>query len=317
MIRIVLAASGLLASPALAQQSVDPHAGHVMPEPAPPTDADDATGPVSTDPHAAHGPVEPSVAPAMAPDVAPVGTVPAPSPPTDFAADAIFGVEAMAKARAVLFSEVGDVPISTIRFDLAEVQVRNGSSGYRWEGEAWYGNGIHRAQLNYEGEGGFGEPLEQVEFQLLYSRAIAPYFNAEIGVRYDIRPDPSRAYIVVGVEGLAPYWFELSGQLFLSDKGDVSARVEASYDLRVTQRIIIQPRVEVNANAQDVAELGIGSGISYIEAGVRLRYEIAPNLAPYIGYEFAASLGDTADFVRGAGRDPSSGSFVAGIKFWF
>ena len=324
--------AGALLYPTTAMAQSDPHAGHrtaAAPQPQPAeahaghanveaTNTTAASAPdAAIDPHAGHSmPMQTNAAVPMT-ELQPAGSAPAPAPPLDHAADAVFGAEAMGAARDVLYSEIGDVPISTLRFDLAELQVRDGRNGYRWEGEAWYGNGIHRAQLNFEGEGEFGGSAEQIEFQLLYSRAIAPYFNAEVGVRYDIQPDPSRTYIVAGVEGIAPYWFEVSAQAFVSNRGELSARLEGSYDLRITQRLILQPRVELNLSAEDVPALRIGSGITDIEAGVRLRYEISPQFAPYVGYEYAAKVSGTADYARTMGDDPSVGNLVAGVRFWF
>ncbi len=326
MRRALLAAASsiALALPAFAMAQSDPHAGHGSPPPATPAAPVAAT----SDPHTGHRPATAPSAPTPPTDphaghamptreLQPAGSAPAPAPPTDHAADAVFGAESMSAARDILYSEIGDVPIATVRFDLAELQVRDGRNGYRWEGKAWYGNGIHRAQFKYEGEGEFGGSAEQIEFQLLYSRAIAPYFNAEIGVRHDIRPDPSRSYIVAGVEGMAPYWFDVAAQAFVSNRGEFSARLEGRYDLRVTQRLILQPRVEINVSADNVPALRIGSGLTDVEAGVRLRYEISPQFAPYVGYEFAAKLAGTADFSRAAGEDPSVGNLVAGMRFWF
>jgi copper resistance protein B len=113
-----------------------------------------------------------------------------------------------------------------VLFDLAEFQAREGRDGYRWAGEAWFGGDIDRLLIKTEGEGTFGEPVEDLEIQALYSRAISPFWNAHVGVRHDIVPNPSRTYAVVGVEGIAPYWFHLTGQMFLSDKGEFLARLE-------------------------------------------------------------------------------------------
>ena len=148
-------------------------------------------------------------------------------------------------------------------------------------------------------------------------RAISPYFNLEVGVRYDVSPDPSRGYAVIGVEGIAPYWFDVGAQLFLSDKGDILARFEGSYDQRITQKLILQPRGELNFAAQDVPANGIGSGLSDLELGLRLRYEIEREFAPYIGVEWAKKVGDSARFARAAGEDDDVVNFVAGIRFWF
>jgi copper resistance protein B len=122
---------------------------------------------------------------------------------------------------------------------------------------------------------------------------------------------------VAGIEGLAPYWFEVGGALFLSDKGDLLARVEASYDQRITQRLILQPNAELNFAAQDVPELGIGSGLSDIELGLRLRYEFVPEFAPYVGVNWERKTGDSARYAREDGEGVSAASLVAGIQFWF
>ena len=122
---------------------------------------------------------------------------------------------------------------------------------------------------------------------------------------------------MVGFQGLAPYLFELDTALFISHEGDVSARVEAEYELRLTQRLILQPRAEVNFALQDVPRLGIGRGLSTAEAGARLRYEIKRQFAPYIGVSWVGNVGRTADFVRAEGNDPSSFGLIGGLRLWF
>ena len=268
--------------------------------------------PVVSDPHAGHDMDPPEMASENE-----IGSTPAPAPPDDHAADSLFDPAIMGAARKALRHENGGLVNSMMLFNLAEYQARKGADGYRWEGEGWVGGDINRLVIKTEGEGSFGGPTEQAEFQLLYGRAIAPYFNLEAGVRYDIKPDPSRGYAVVGIEGIAPYWFDVGAQLFLSDKGHVLARFEGSYDQRITQSLILQPRAELNFAAQDVPANDIGSGLSDVELGLRLRYEISREFAPYIGVEWAKKLGDTARFARVAGEDADMVNFVAGIRFWF
>lgn len=246
-----------------------------------------------------------------------VGNVPAPPPPSDHAADALFDPAEMVRSREALRRENGGFSGSMILFDLAEYQARKGGDGYRWEGEAWFGGDINRLLIKTEGEGTFRQPLEDLEVQALYSRAISPFWNAQVGLRHDVVPNPSRTYAVVGVEGIAPYWFHVTGQLFVSNKGDLHARLEGSYDERITQRLIFQPRAEFNFAAQDVPEIGVGSGLSTFELGARLRYEIRREFAPYVGMEWSKKTGDTARYARLAGEDPDAVNFVAGIRFWF
>jgi copper resistance protein B len=252
-----------------------------------------------------------------APPATEIGTTPAPAPPEDHAADALFDPAEMARAREMLRKENGGLISRSVMFNLAEYQARARSDGYRWEGTARIGGDLQKLVIKSEGEGSFGGELDDAETQLLYSRAIAPYFDLQVGVRYDIKPNPSRTYAVVGIEGIAPFWFDVDAQLFLSNKGDVLARLEGYYDQRITQRLIAQPRAELNLAAQDVRENGIGSGFSDLELGLRVRYEIKPEFAPYIGVEWVRQFGDTARFARAAGGEASVTNFVAGLHFWF
>lgn len=247
----------------------------------------------------------------------PAGNEPAPPVPTDHAADRVFGPDAMMVGRHRLTHHHGGQDFYQVMLNLAEVQFRNGRDGYRWDGEAWFGGDINRLFVKTEGEGAFREGIESAEVQALYSRAIGPYFNLQGGVRQDLGPSPKRTYATVQIEGLAPGQFEVEAAAFLSNKGDVLGRLEGYYDQRVTQRLILQPRVELNFAAQDVHENKIGSGLSNAELGLRLRYEIRREFAPYIGVSWDRKVGDTARFARAAGEDASTRSIVAGVRLWF
>lgn len=304
----------------------DPHAGHTMP-------AMDSTPQATPDPHAGHAMADmpapdPHAGHAMAdmPGVAaeavgtdlPPGTRPAPAPARDHLADRFWGADAMAAARNdVLRREHGGMTFRQLLLDLAEVQLRDGRDGYRWEGQAWIGGDIHRLWLKSEGEGSFGHAVGSTEVQALYSRALDPYWNLQAGIRHDIRPDPSRTYATVGIEGLAPGWFEVGGALFLSTKGELLGRVEGYYDQRITNDVVLQPRVEANLAAQDVRATGTGAGLTTMEAGLRLRYEGRREFAPYIGVAWERQVGATARFSRARGRDTGGVSFVAGVRAWF
>ncbi|MGN7999133.1 copper resistance protein B [Sphingomonas sp. 22176] len=246
------------------------------------------------------------------------GNAPAPVPAATYLADRYWGAKAMADARENALRHVhGGMTYHQLLFNLAEIQLRKGGDGYRWDGEAWIGGDIDRLWLKSEGEGRFGKPLERGEVQALYSHALDPYWNLQAGVRYDVRPDPSRAYATVGVEGLAPYQLKLGGALFLSDKGEVLARAEGYYDQRVTNMFVLQPRVEANFSAQRVGETGTGAGLTDLEAGVRLRYEQRREFAPYIGLSWERQFGDTARFSRARGEETGGFSVVAGVRSWF
>ena len=273
--------------------------------------------------HAKMGHCTPKVATAAVAETSKMGTdlppgdAPAPAAPDDWYADRIYPSTDMARSRDEMMQESGGQTLAFISFNLAEYQARKGRDGFRWDGEGWYGGDINRVTVKTEGEGAFGEGVEEAEVQLLYSRAIDPYFNLQAGVRQDLGRGPKRTYATVGFEGLAPYWFEVEGALFVSNKGDVLGRLEGYYDQRITQRLILQPRVEANFALQDVRESGIGSGLSDLELGLRLRYEVVKEFAPYIGVEWARKVGDTARFARAAGEDDNVTNFVAGIRVWF
>ncbi len=204
-----------------------------------------------------------------------------------------------------------------VLIDQLEAKLRNGRDGYAWDAQAWYGGDIDKLWLKTEGEGAFGEAVEGAEVQALWSHAIDPWFDLQLGARHDFRPDPERTHLVVGVQGLAPYWFEVDAAAFVSNKGDVTARLEAEYDLRITQKFILQPRMELDLSLQDVPEIGIGSGLSSGEFGARLRYEIRPEFAPYVGLEYERAFGDTADFRRAAGEKAGGLSLLVGLRTWF
>ncbi|MGH8722647.1 MAG: copper resistance protein B, partial [Burkholderiales bacterium] len=225
---LVAAAALALAAPVFAQSDDDPHAGH--------------------DSHAGH-----DMSGSADTDTAkPAGTEPPPTPPTEHAADRLFSRAEMDAAREQLRREHGGSRAAMLLLNLAEYQVRSQRDGYRWDGEGWFGGDIHRLVVKSEGEGAAGGDVDDAELQLVYSRAVSPYFDLQAGVRYDFEPNPSRTYGTIGFEGLAPYWFEVEGTLFLSERADLLARLEGYYDQPITQRLILQPRVEFNFAAQDV-----------------------------------------------------------------
>lgn len=245
------------------------------------------------------------------------GDAPAPAVPNDHAADRVYPHDEMAMARQHLQIHHGGQGFHQALLNVAEGQFREGVDAYRWAGQAWFGSDVNRMFVKSEGEGTFHDGLGSAEVQALYSRAIGPYFNLQAGARQDLGPSPKRTYAAVGFEGLAPEFVEVEGAVFLSNKGDVLARLEGYYDQRVTQRLILQPRVELNFAAQDVPENRIGSGLSDAEVGLRLRYELRREFAPYIGVSWERSFGDTARFVRSDGGRATSRSVVAGIRTWF
>ena len=247
----------------------------------------------------------------------PVGSAPAPAAPMDHFADRQYDKADMDKARAAMMNEQGGQAFYRVMLNLAEMQVYRGQVGYRWDGEAWFGGDINRLTLKSEGGGGFRDGFDNAEVQALYSRAIGPYFDLQAGVRQDLASPLHQTYATLGFQGLARYWFEVSGALFVSTRGNVLGRLEGYYDQNITQRLILQPRIELNFAAQNTPDDEIGAGLMNAELGLRLRYEITREFAPYIGISYDTKVGQTATYAAQKGRAPSVLSFVAGVRVWF
>jgi copper resistance protein B len=234
----------------------------------------------------------------------------------DYAADRVYDPAAMAEARAMAREEMGGMAFSKIMLNLLEYQTGARGDGYRWEGEGWYGGDMNRLVLRSEGEGSRKDGLEAAELQALWSRAVGRYTDLQLGVRQDLAPR-GRTYITAGAQTLAPYWFDLDGAIFLSTEGDLLARAEGSWDLRLFQRVVLQPRAELNFSAQNTPETRTGSGLSNAELGLRLRYEIRREFAPYVGISWDRRLGRTAEYWRATGESPEATNFVVGLRAWF
>lgn len=224
----------------------------------------------------------------------------------------------MEAAKRALQEGSGGTTLLFLEAERLEYRSNEGAPVALWDAQGWYGGDAHKIWVKTEGEYAFApDRFEEAELQVLYSRPVSAFFDLQAGLRHDFEPHPATTYGVLGFQGLAPYWFEVDAALFISENGDLSARIEAEYELLVTQRLIFQPRVELDFALQDVEELGIGSGLSTAELGVRLRYEIDRQFAPYVGVSWERKVGETADFARAEGEDTGSLSFVAGLRLWF
>lgn len=209
-----------------------------------------------------------------------------------------------------------------ILFDQLEYRLNDGQDTVRWDVTGWYGGDYNKFWFKTEGEQeSSGRAVGEIENQFLYSRLITPFWDAQVGVRYDTAwgpgSTPSRTFAVIGLEGFAPYRFEIEPALFISEDGDVSAKFTGSADLFLTQRLILQPRVDTELAVQEVQRFGIGEGFNNVELGLRLRYEIRHEFAPYIGIHWRRLLGETASFARSAGEDVSTVGVVFGVRIWF
>ena len=292
-----------VAGPAGAQD----HSAHQTP-PAATSSVPQAT-PQPPDPHAGHD-MQPESPQAQEPSA---GAQAGP----EHAADTLFDPATMADAREQLLLETGGMLTSAIFIDELEAAWDEEDEGYAWDAQGWYGGDLHRFWWKSEGEGDFESEIEYAELQLLYSRAITPYFDVQAGVRQSYRPEGDRTDFVLGVQGLAPYWFEVSAEAFVSDESEFTARAQAEYDLRLTQHLIFQPSAEINLSAADIPEFHIASGITAIELGARLRYEVRRDFAPYVGVEWESAVGETRDLLESSAEEAEATRLVVGLRAFF
>lgn len=198
---------------------------------------------------------------------------------------------------------------------LDRLEWRERSDAVAWEGSAWYGGDYNKLMLKSEGESADG--ADHLRTELLWDRTIGRWWHTQAGVRHDSGEGPSRTWAAFGFEGLAPYWIEFEATAYVGDEGRTALRAEASYDLRFTQRLVLQPQFEINLYGKDDPERALGSGLSDVQAALRLRYEIRREFAPFVGVHWSALFGETADIAEAQGGDDSEVQFVAGLKVWF
>ena len=195
--------------------------------------------------------------------------------------------------------------------------VRGKDSSWRlYDFKAMYGRDYNRIVLKAEGEIA-NDSLMEANTQLLWSHAIDTYWNSELGLRYDSGEGKNQSWLAMGVQGLAPYWFEVGATAYLGDGGRSAVGLSAEYELLFTQKLILQPRIEATLYGKDDPERGLGSGFSSAVAGLRLRYEIKREFAPYVGIEWAGMYGGTADYARAAAVRATDARWVAGLRFRF
>ncbi|MFA5371336.1 MAG: copper resistance protein B [Sideroxydans sp.] len=192
--------------------------------------------------------------------------------------------------------------------------IHNSFNAYDIQG--WFGKDYERLVLKAEGEVAGGK-LQEARTELLWGHALAAYWNTQLGGRYDSGVEPDQSWLAFGVQGLAPYWFEVDATAYIGEQGHTALRLGTEYELLFTQRLILQPRIEVNLYGKNDSIRGIGSGLSDGLAGLRLRYEFTRRFAPYAGIEWAGKFGETANLVRTAGAKTSETRWVAGVRMWF
>lgn len=200
--------------------------------------------------------------------------------------------------------------------DKFEAQRSDGQTTGAYDLMARYGRDYNRLVIKAEGEIAGGK-LEESRTEALWSRAIASYWDGQLGLRRDTGPGPARNWLAFGIEGLAPYWFEVDATAYVGEGGRTALRVSAEYELLLTQKLILQPSVELAAYGKSDPANEIGKGLSSVSAGLRLRYEFTRQFAPYVGVEWAGRFGETADIARADGRPTRDTRVVAGVRFWF
>ena len=184
------------------------------------------------------------------------------------------------------------------------------------DAQAWYGGDYNKLWLKADGERARGR-LQDLRTEALWDHAIATYWGLQVGARHDFAEGPDRNWAAIGVQGLAPYWFDIEATAYVGPSGRTAARVEAQYDLLLTQRLILQPDLGLTFYGKDDPERGIGSGLSTLDFGLRLRYEIRRQIAPYVGVVYTQRFGQTADLARAADQDTHEVQVVVGIRAWF
>lgn len=212
--------------------------------------------------------------------------------------------------------EADELDFGLLLIDRLEVVHSDNNTSAAYDVQAWYGSSYDRAVLKAEGDVDNGK-VQDGRAELLWGHAITPFWDAQLGLSVDHGVDPGRGWLAFGVQGLAPYWFEVDATAYVGSSGRTALRLSGEYDLLLTQKLILQPRLEGQFYGKRDAERQLGSGLSDLTAGLRLRYQIRREFAPYVGIEWAGKCGGTADYAQSTGNDTAETRAVAGVRFWF
>ena len=205
---------------------------------------------------------------------------------------------------------------SFLRFNRLEAWDADHGTGQAWEGSAWIGSDLNRLWLRSEGEREGGRTAAS-DLEVMYGRSVSPWWDLLVGVKEDFRPADSQSWAAFGIQGMAPYKFELSATAYVGSGGRTAATLEAEYELLLTNRLILQPLIEAELSFNDDPQRGTGTGLTKIEAGLRLRYEFTRRFAPYVGVVHERVFGGTADYHRDEGEPVRDTRVVAGVRLWF
>jgi len=220
------------------------------------------------------------------------------------------------KTMAELMTMDDTAAFGKVLFDQLDWRDAQGADVLAWDVHAYYGTDSSKLWVRTEGEYASAASHE-ARAELLWDRIFSRWWSSQVGIRHDFGEGPSRDWVAVGVQGLAPYFFEIEAAAYLGEAGRTAARFKVEYELLFTQRLILQPELELNAYGKDDPENRIMSGFSDAQLALRLRYEVRREIAPYIGVAWVRRLGKTADLARASGKDPSELQALAGIRFWF
>lgn len=206
--------------------------------------------------------------------------------------------------------------LTSAKIDQLEIRDTEGPDPLVLEGQFWAGYDLDKLWIKAEAERVDSE-YEELELQALYSRAISPFWNVQVGARKDFKPEPKRQWGVIALQGLAPYFFEVDASLFLGGAGRTGLRLSAEYELMFTQRLVLSPELEINAYGHNDEETGVGSGLADAQVGLRMRYEIRREFAPYVGVNWNKKYGNTANFASADGEDIEDIQVVVGFRAWY
>jgi copper resistance protein B len=214
--------------------------------------------------------------------------------------------------------EMGTQVFEHVLFNQLEGRTDGSSSEFRWDGESWIGTDMNRAWFKSEGFVSDGT-VSDGDIEAFYDRPLPRlrYFDGQVGLREDIDSGPHRTWLALGIEGLAPGFFEFEPTLYIRDGGHVAGRITGSYDLLITQRLVAQPELEMNFYSKSDPQRRLGTGLSDLDTGIRMRYEISRKFAPYLGVAYTREFSGTASFARAAGESVAAPRFVFGLRVWY
>jgi copper resistance protein B len=205
---------------------------------------------------------------------------------------------------------------SFVLFDRLEWQTTRVGRGLVIDSEGWIGGDRDRLWFRAEGDGN-ARGVDQANVDVLYGRMFARWWDVVAGVRQDVAPGPARTWAAIGVQGLAPYWFEVDATAYVSASGRVRVRFDVEYELRLSNRLIVQPRIDATVLGTPDRERGLDAGLGMVDAGIRVRYEIRRQFAPYIGVAWHDARGQTVDVTDVAGESSRGARLVTGVRMWF